>query len=525
MYANIVLAGGGVKGGVLGGCLKAAEDKGIQPLGFGGTSAGSIVAALASFGYSGAELQKILVSTPMTDFLDDGGKRLQELKDALKLLSDRLENRSLLTGFALAAVADFFKESYGLYSGRKLKEFLSSAIASKLDDLPVPAEQVTFEHLKSLGCKPLRIVATDLNLKRAVIFGTGRKGANQPIVDAVLASASFPFVFQPVLLDGMLLADGGLSSNLPAFLFEEEYRQTRTPTLAFDLVPPPKANPLDNKAINLAAFLHSLLGSALEASDVLLREATPGVTYFPIQTPDGIDTLDFSLTVAQRESCFATGYSEAATRLEKYEPIERTRKFGGELQKRLITQFGPPRLYEPVLRALVQQLELASSGELRGIRAHIMLLTGRAAENAASTRIVTYSIGMDNDADRDLELDQDGGCSGKAWESGKVAVANLVVASANPSPWKMSIDQHNKVPKRIKSMISVPIPGNVQVSNAPERPIGTLSVDCETDLADTGWCTDAHTATNVDPSASPQVAADVLTVMSAWATVVGAILP
>ncbi len=374
------------------------------------------------------------------------------------------------------------------------------------------------------NCRPVRIVATELNLKRAVIFGTGRKGARQPVVDAVLASASFPFVFQPVSLDGMTLTDGGLSSNLPAFLFEEEYRQRRTPTLAFDLVLPPRANQVDSNAVDLGAFLQSLLGSGLEASDVLLREATPGVTYFAVQTPDGIDTLDFSLTPAQRESCFSKGYSEAASKLESYEPIVRTRLAGGELQKRLITRVGPPRLYEPVLRALVQQLDLASSGDLRGLRAHIMLLTGRPSEQAASTRIVAYSIGMDNDADRDLELDQDSGCSGKAWETGKVAVANLETASADPSPWKMSRDQHNKVPKRVKSMISAPIPGNLHASAAPERPIGTLSVDCETPLADTGWCTEDQ-VDDVDPANPPEIVADVLTVMSAWATVVGAMLP
>ena len=80
MYAHIVLAGGGVKGAVLAGCLKAVEDKGVVPLGLGGTSAGSIVALLASVGYSGAELEHILINNGLTEFLDDGGVQLDLLK-------------------------------------------------------------------------------------------------------------------------------------------------------------------------------------------------------------------------------------------------------------------------------------------------------------------------------------------------------------------------------------------------------------------------------------------------------------
>jgi NTE family protein len=520
VYANIVLAGGGAKGAVLGGCLKAVEDKGIHPVGFGGTSAGSIVAALASVGYSGGELEQILNNTPFTEFLEGRGERLENLKNVCARLSQHLRDGSCWSVFSMREAAQFFKVHYGLDGGLRLREFISNSIAKKLSVQPETAARLTFEELQSYGCKPLRVVATDLNRKRAVVFGSGRDGADQSVVDAVMASASFPFVFEPISLNGMLLVDGGLSSNLPSFLFEEEYRQTRTPTLAFDLLPPPRVQPLNNQAIDLGAFLQALLSSALEAGDVLLRQSTSGVTYFPIHTPDGVDTLNFSLTPAQRESCFSKGYAEAAALLEAHEPIKRTRMFGGELQKRLIVQFGPPRLYQPVLRALVQQIELASTGQLDGMRAHIMLLTGRASERAASTRIVTYSIGMEGDPDRDLELDQDGGCSGKAWETGKVAVADLEAASADPAPWRMTVDQHNKVPRRVKSMISVPIPGGVHAENAPDRPIGTLSVDCETPLADTGWCT-----TDQNEGIETQVAGDILTVMTAWATVVGAMLP
>jgi NTE family protein len=57
-----ILDGGGVKGAALAGCLAAAEDKHIDFIGYGGTSAGSIVALLAAVGYSGEDLNPSLTS-------------------------------------------------------------------------------------------------------------------------------------------------------------------------------------------------------------------------------------------------------------------------------------------------------------------------------------------------------------------------------------------------------------------------------------------------------------------------------
>ena len=48
MKRYAILAGGGVKGVALAGCLAASQEKGIRFEGYGGTSAGSIVALLAS---------------------------------------------------------------------------------------------------------------------------------------------------------------------------------------------------------------------------------------------------------------------------------------------------------------------------------------------------------------------------------------------------------------------------------------------------------------------------------------------
>jgi NTE family protein len=57
---------------------------------------------------------------------------------------------------------------------------------------------------------PLAVVATDLRAGEPVIFREG------DLASVVRASVSVPYVFRPVEIDGLLLADGGLSLPVPA---------------------------------------------------------------------------------------------------------------------------------------------------------------------------------------------------------------------------------------------------------------------------------------------------------------------
>jgi NTE family protein len=63
----------------------------------------------------------------------------------------------------------------------------------------------SFEEMKI----PLAVVATDLGTGEPVILTRGN------LVDAVRASCAFPGLFEPVMIDGQCLADGGLVAPLP----------------------------------------------------------------------------------------------------------------------------------------------------------------------------------------------------------------------------------------------------------------------------------------------------------------------
>jgi NTE family protein len=63
----------------------------------------------------------------------------------------------------------------------------------------------SFEHLK----KKLFVTATDVLKSESVVFSSGE--LSRPVI----ASASVPLVFEPVLYNGYTLLDGGILNNFP----------------------------------------------------------------------------------------------------------------------------------------------------------------------------------------------------------------------------------------------------------------------------------------------------------------------
>src|SRR5665647_500343 len=69
-FADIVFEGGGIKGIGLVGALKMFELKGYDWKNISGNSAGSIVAALVSVGYSSDEIKKLMLELDYTKIAD-----------------------------------------------------------------------------------------------------------------------------------------------------------------------------------------------------------------------------------------------------------------------------------------------------------------------------------------------------------------------------------------------------------------------------------------------------------------------
>lgn len=123
----------------------------------------------------------------------------------------------------------------------------------------------------------------------------------------------------------------------------------------------------------------------LEASDALLRRSTAGVEYAPIPVPPGIGVLPFRIDQQARHACYDRGFSKASELIDRTEWYVRMQLVAEGLQARLIAEHGSPDLFEPILRALMDQLSSMSAEGLDAPWASIALVTSRGAASGRRT--------------------------------------------------------------------------------------------------------------------------------------------
>ena len=487
MKAYAILDGGGVKGAALAGCLKAAEECKVEFLGYGGTSAGSIVALLAAVGYSPDEIRDVMIEElDFTELLDDNGKALVKVQNGLQTMLTCFDNPSSFVKAIVALTASWsqlkqMNTGFGLYHGEKMRAFLLNKIWKKLPHLK-NQNSITFNDLAKEGCKELKVVASDIRSSKPVVFSNaGGEENGGDVINAVRASVSYPFVFQPVQVGDHYLVDGGLCSNLPVFLFEQERNNAHfpIPVIAFDLVTP--TVPL-TASYTFDQFCADMLSTAIEASDSLLRSSIQSVYHILIETPAGINTLDFGLTVDRRRELFTKGHSDTHSYFsENLSQWMDARNSVEQLQ----ALRADPQIVNFLLGTMAHSFERETKAT--SIRANIMLPLNE------GKRIVVYQHGMDLDPDCDLELATEGGCSGYAWKSRQPAWADLVEAKTDFAQWNMNQAEQNKVRNDRKAMFSIPIFALSSLASGSKKNIadfpilGILSLDTDTLLQDTLW--------------------------------------
>jgi NTE family protein len=155
---GLVLSGGGARGFAHLGVLKALNDSGIYPDVISGTSAGALVGVLYADGYTPVEILNIMNTTSRLHYIRPTVPRegLLQISGIERILKEKLR-------------------------------------AEKFEDLKIP----------------LFVTATDLNNGKAVYFSSG------DLLRPVIASASIPVLFNPVIIDKIHYVDGGVLDNLP----------------------------------------------------------------------------------------------------------------------------------------------------------------------------------------------------------------------------------------------------------------------------------------------------------------------
>jgi NTE family protein len=475
-----ILAGGGVKGAALVGGLHAAESHGIEFEGYGGASAGSLVALLASLGYRGRHLEQLIKETDFSSLFDD--ETGQDL--------NRLQNIGLKRYlFPFNAVGDSMllnriRLQFGLYKGHRFREYLLPKIIDKYPSLS-NLKEIYFHHLKEAGAKALKIIVTDISHRKGVVYSAEPDDDETEgrVLEAVRASIGYPFVFEPLESDDpekqrRYLVDGGLCSNLPVFLFAKEHKITRYPVLAFDLILPEKSK--DNgRKYKIRDYCTDLIATALEASDDLHRQTitdlTRSVIYIPIKVPPGIDTFKFSLSPQERDSLYNAGYRHASEVLGR--ELRNLRSAQRNLEAVQATLNVPTYLIQPLLKAMAREVEEKTFA--KSVRAHVMLPKGR------DSLIVTYQYGMgDEDPDKDFQVDTRSKWMRKVYYDREPTLSNLSKLREQPSLWGLTKDEIRRIRPDRQTLVSVPIwEARASAGEVTELDcLGVLSIDTSSPL-------------------------------------------
>ncbi|MCL4561551.1 MAG: patatin-like phospholipase family protein [Chloroflexi bacterium] len=211
-----VLGGGGARGALQVGALRALLETGIHPDILIGTSIGAINAA----------------------YLAMRGISLESLDSLVEAWRDAARADLLPSHYLRITLLSMINRRIG-WSTQKVREFcLSHGLAPG----------ACFEDIRGVR---LYVVATDLNTGRPIIYGE-RPG--ERILEGVLASTALPPWLQPLQIDGKYLVDGGITSNLP---IEPAIQVGASEIIALDLNDP--RSPASEDGLRL--FFDRLIGT------------------------------------------------------------------------------------------------------------------------------------------------------------------------------------------------------------------------------------------------------------------------
>ncbi|KPM32981.1 Patatin [Croceitalea dokdonensis DOKDO 023] len=187
---GLVLSGGGAKGLAHIGALKVIEASGVKVDYIGGTSMGAIVGALYSAGYSPEQLEAFFNTMNVSDLIQDefprSSKSFYDKRDAERYaLSLPFDNFNVNFPEAISGGQNVYHELVRLlYHVKDVQDF---------NKLPIP----------------FLAIATNVETGEPVVLNSGF------LPEAVMASGTFPSLFEPTEINGDILIDGGVVNNYP----------------------------------------------------------------------------------------------------------------------------------------------------------------------------------------------------------------------------------------------------------------------------------------------------------------------
>ncbi len=230
---GLVLSGGGARGGVHVGVLRALEELNV-PIDFiAGTSIGAVIGGFYAAGMTADGIEGVINNLDWeAAFLEDTPRVLRSFRrkreDDLFLVDER-------PGFNESE----FQLPLGIVQGQIIdlimtETTLAATQITNFDSLPIP----------------FRAVAADIATGEAVILGDGN------LSTALRASMTVPAVLAPIEIDGRLLVDGGIVMNLPVEVAREMGADV---IIAVDVSAPLIERDALNSVLDVTAQLTTLL--------------------------------------------------------------------------------------------------------------------------------------------------------------------------------------------------------------------------------------------------------------------------
>ncbi|GAA1928820.1 patatin-like phospholipase family protein [Nocardioides marmoribigeumensis] len=317
LTADLVLEGGGVLGVAHVGALSVLEESGYGFARVAGTSAGSIVGAFTAAGMPAARMTEIMQSLDYRRFTDRS--LLDHVPVGGPLLSLLLDN--------------------GVYEGDAVREWVGNVLLDEcavetFGDLAIDDPHTSLPPEQQYK---LVVTATDVSRGELVRFPWdygvtyGLDPSTQRVADAVRASMSIPFFYEPTTItaaDGTVstLVDGGVLSNFPIDLFDRtDGRTPRWPTFGVKLIPD---LPMDaDKLVPVLGLVkHGPVALAAQVTMTAIvghdqaQLAKPWVSARTIRADtEGVSPVDFGLSRADADKLYANGRAAATDFLRTWD--------------------------------------------------------------------------------------------------------------------------------------------------------------------------------------------------------------
>ena len=267
-----LFGGGAIRGAAYAGAVKALEELNIKPENVGGSSVGSIVAALMAVGYTADELREIFLDVNFDLFRDFqfglGPKfALSKGEVFLDWIRDLIEQK-------------FYGDSY-----EKGKN-----------------KAVTFREIE----KNLYIITTDLSNFECKEFSKFET-PDFEVATAIRISCSMPGLMKPFEYNNRVLVDGDLQKSVPMWKLSKNLQPDDGRILEFRL-----EGDFEGKDKNTIEYLNSIYSYATCTGTQFLCDlygSCDRYDYIVINTGD-LNIVDFNLSDEKREQLLQNGYNQ-----------------------------------------------------------------------------------------------------------------------------------------------------------------------------------------------------------------------